>query len=174
MMDQYIYSESHVSENYNKTMQVDDILKLAGTIWSEIKSDPDFKNESKLDSIFEKYYKKYHDFGTGFPIILRWMVYLERYSEKSFKKFLKKYSTTNITSKKDFLILQAEYLVYLYEENKHYDRKQINTYREFIIKQLLEEEELHKKMEEEAKEEINKMNMAKRKRLYEYLISSIK
>jgi hypothetical protein len=94
---------------------------------------------------------------------------MHRYSDKAFKRFLRKYSTAKISSKKDFLILQAEYIVYLYEENKHCDKKHINIYREFIIKQLLDEEDQMVKIQDELKNELNNMDNEKRNQLYEYV-----
>ena len=98
---------------------------------------------------------------------------MHRYSEKAFKKFLIKYSTAKIETKQDFLILQADYIVYLYEENKHYNKKHVNTYREFIIKQLLDEEEQLKNIQNELKTEMDTLDDNKRKRLYEYIKSTI-
>lgn len=167
----YIFTETEVKPNMNyaKSLPLDDILALGNNIWNEVRHNPDIKNEKKAEEIYYATYNKYHDFGSSFPLILRWMVQMHKYSEKAFKKFLRKYSTANISSKKDFLILQADYIVYLYEENKHCDKKHINTYREFIIKQLLEEEEQMKKIDEELKTEIANLDDEKRKRLYEYI-----
>jgi hypothetical protein len=97
------------------------------------------------------------------------MIQLKKYSTKAFKRFLIKYSNTDITSRKDFLTLQAEYLVYLFEENKHHDKKVINNYREFIIKQLLEEDEKMNNIIQEAEEEIRKREFNKRNQLYNYV-----
>ncbi len=175
MTENYVFSETTVKSNtnYAKSLPFDEIVLLSNKIWKEVKSNPDIKDEKKSEEIYYSIYNKYHDFGSSFPIILRWMVQMKKYSEKAFKKFLRKYSNADISSKKDFLILQAEYIVYLYEENKHYDKKQVNTYREFIIKQLLEEEEELKTIEEELKEEINNIDAEKRNRLYEYIKSEI-
>lgn len=167
--DNYIFSTTNVSEQYSSNMPIDDIVKLGDKIWNEIKYDQDIDNESKQDDLFQKYFSLHPDFSRAFPLVLRWMVYLHKYSSKSFKKFLLKYSTTKISTKKEFITLQAEYLIFLYKESGHYSPKQISDYRSFIIKQLLDEEDLHVKMEQEAKEEIEKMEFEKRKLLYEYI-----
>lgn len=171
----YIFSETEIKPNLNyaKSLPFNDIIELGNKIWNEVKNNPDIKNEKKSEEIYYKYYNKYNEFGSSFPLILRWMVQMHKYSEKAFNKFLRKYSTASISSKKDFLILQADYIVYLYEENKHYDKKQVNTYREFIIKQLLEEEEQIKKIDEEVKIELSNLDNEKRKRLYEYIKNQI-
>lgn len=167
----YVFAETEVKPNVNyaKSLPLDDILSLGNKIWNEVRYNPDINDEKKSEEIYYSIYNKYHDFGSSFPLILRWMVQMHKYSTKSFKKFLVKYSTADISSKKDFLILQADYIVYLYEENTHYDKKHINLYREFIIKQLLDEEEQIKKIDEEMKQELNNIDEEKRKRLYEYI-----
>jgi len=168
MSDNYVFAETEI--NYAKSLPLDNILTLGNKIWNEIKRNPDIKNEKKVEEIYYSMYNKYHDFGSSFPLILRWMVQMNKYSENAFKKFLKKYSNSNISSKKDFLVLQSEYVVYLYEENnKHHNKKHINAYREFIIKQLLEEEEELKKIDEEFKVEITNIDDEKRRNLYEYI-----
>lgn len=167
----YVFTETKMDSNINyaKSLPLDDIIKIANNIWHEVKKHPDIHDEKKSENIYHNIYNKYHEFGSSFPLILRWMVQMHKYSEKAFKKFLIKYSSANISSKKDFLILQADYIVYLYEENKHYDKKHINSYREFIIKQLLDEEDELKKIENELSSELNKIDDEKRKRLYDYL-----
>lgn len=167
----YVFTETEVKPNVNyaKSLPLDEILSLGNKIWNEVKSNPDFNNEKKSEELYYSIYNKYHDFGSSFPLILRWMVQMQKYSSKAFNKFLRKYSTSNISSKKDFLILQADYIVYLFEENNHYDKKCINTYREFIIKQLLDEEEQIKQIDIEMKKELEDMNKEKRKRLYDYI-----
>lgn len=169
-MENIIFSETAV--NYSKNMQLDELLSLGTKIWNEVKKNPDIKDEKKSEELYYTIYNKYKDFGSSFPLILRWMVQMQKYSEKAFKKFLLKYSTANITSKKEFLILQADYIVYLYEESKHYNRKQVNTYREFIIKQLLEEDDELSSIQEELKTELQNLDMEKRQRLYEYIKSN--
>jgi len=170
-MTDYIFAETDVKSNVNyaKSLPLDDLLKIGNKIWNEVKSNPDIKDEKKSESIYYNIYNKYHDFGSSFPLILRWMVQMHKYSERSFKKFLIKYSNTDISSKKDFLILQADYIVFLYEENNHYDKKQVNAYREFIIKQLLDEEDQIKKIDKEVKEELEHIEQEKRKQLYKYI-----
>jgi hypothetical protein len=167
---EYIYTDTTVK--YSNSLPINDILELADIIWKDIKKLPN--NDNSNDSTYQMIFDKYKDFGYSFPLILRWMVQLKKYSSKSFKKFLLKYSTANIESKKDFLILQAEYLVYLYKEDNKYDKNQVNLYREFIIKQLLEEDVILQELELELKkeEEINSEN--KRKKLYEYVINNKK
>lgn len=166
---EYIYSETKVNTQYSQSLQIDELIKLANVIWTDVKSNKKQNTEEMFDVVFNKY----REFGSSFPIILRWMVEMDKFSDRAFKKFLYKYSNTDITNKKDFLIVQAEYLVYLYEETKHYDKNQVNLYREFIIKQLLEEDKLLSQMEEETKKELEKLKEEKRKELYEY-VKSIK
>lgn len=171
MQDQYEYGSQYCQYSHNYSTE--QLLTLANSVWAEIKKE--FKTNTDLDSLYITIFDRHKDFGTSFPLILRWMVQMQKYSEKAFKKFLVKYTSTKINSKKDFLILQAEYIVYLYEESKHYSKKDINQYREFIIKQLLEEDALFDKVHEEVQieEQKNKEQLSKevREKLYNYLLS---
>jgi hypothetical protein len=167
MEDQYVYTESRVQESYQH-LSVDDLIKLANDIWKDIKSHPKFNDDSASDELTNEFFTKYKDFSYSFPIVIRWMIQLRVYSSKSFKKYLLKYKESNITSRKDFAILQSEYLVFLYKENKRYDQNNVNLYRDFVIKQLLEEEEEQIKIEKEFREELNNVNNEKRREAYEY------
>lgn len=184
---EYIFSDVLVTDTKitRNEIPMDNLLKLAGTIWNEVlleltkldkslnssssSSSKSQSNEDKLETIFSDIYNKYHDFGSSFPLILRWMVQMKKYSERAFKKFLIKYKSANITSKKEFLILQAEYIVYVYEDSGHHDKKNINTYREFIVKQLLEEEETFNQIQNELKQELEHATVDQRKELYNYI-----
>lgn len=168
--EQYIFTESNIQEG-TKELPLDQLLELADKIWSDVKHNPGFNKEEKLSELTDYYFNKYKDFSYSFPIVIRWMIQLGKYNKKAFKKYLFKYKETKITCRKDFAILQAEYLVFLYKEENHYDQKYINNYREFIVKQLVEEEELHKKVEEEFNDELKKIDREKRERLFQYLLN---
>lgn len=170
VQENYIFSEHNVNMLHKNSLPLKELLILAKQIWQDCQRN---SNNKEYDTMFTKY----RDFGTSFPLVLKWMVHMNKYSERAFKKFLIKYNATNISSKKDFLILQADYIVYLYEEDKHYDKKNVNNYREFIIKQLLEEEEELKQIEDEFKSKIEKIESnndnEKRQLLFDY-ISNLK
>jgi hypothetical protein len=169
MQDNYIYTSQNCS--YENNVSFDDLLEMANNIWKEVKKE--LKKTNDLDSLYIQFFDKYKDFGKSFPIILRWMVQMQSYSEKAFKKFLIKYSNANIQNKKDFLILQADYIVYLYEESKHYKKQEVVNYKEFIIKQLLEEDSMFDKIQEEykiqEKEDKDTALQNCRQKLYNYL-----
>jgi hypothetical protein len=170
---QYIFTETNVSQTYSQNLPIEDLVKLADQIWADVKTHPDFGTTDEKDKEHEDmyyiYFDKYKDFGLSFPIILRWMIQMTKYSSKAFKKFLIKYNTANVSDKKESLILQAEYIVFLYKESQHYDEKNVNFYRDYIIKVLLEEHNAHEKIQEEIKQELEKIKDEKRIELYEYL-----
>jgi hypothetical protein len=165
-------NESHVfSETVAhcaQSLPLHDLISLANVIWNEVRT-VNITDEDKLEDYYNQVHSKYKDFGSSFPIVLRWMVQIKKYSEKAFRKFLIKYSSAKIESKKDFLILQADYVVYIYKENKHHDRKNVEAYREFIIKQLLDEEAEMARIGEEYKQALKKMDEEKRLELYKEL-----
>lgn len=175
---EYVYSEQTCK--YECNLSSEQLITLANTIWQDVKtelkkvkSDTE-DNEVEIDKLYVTMFDKYKDFGTSFPVILRWMVQMKRYSERAFKKFIVKYSTYDIKSKKDFLILQADYVVYLYEETNHYTKNEVNKYRNFIIKQLLDEdsvfEQIHKDVEQEELKNKEKKSNECREKLYSFLL----
>ena len=163
MNTEYAFADNQIK--YTQSLPMDDIIAMANNIWSDVKKLPDDISETQYHDI----YNKYREFGSSFPIILRWMIQMKKYSNKAFKRFLIKYSGTDIKSRTEYLKLQAEYLVYLYQEGEHYSKKDINNYRDFIIKQLMDEDDKMTKYIQEADVEINKIEYEKRERLYNYI-----
>ena len=165
MEDQYEFSEIKASIDVPKK-SLEEIVDIANDIWKEIKSSPEFKNDKQLDDLLKVLQDKYADFNNGFPIILRWMVQMRKYDRDAFKKYLMKHSTAELKTREDFLILQAEYLVFMFRnENKHIAENKIKEYRDYIIKMLLDEDkefvkitkEVEKQFELDKKEKIEKI-----------------
>jgi len=170
--DQFIFTETEIQEG-TKELPIDDLLKLADTIWNDIKSDINYNKEEKLSYMTEYYFSKYKDFSYSFPIVIRWMIQLNTYNRKAFKKYLLKFKETKLISRKDFAILQAEYLVLIYKEtHSHYKNSDVNTYRDFIVKQLVDEEALHTTVEKEFKQELEAISKEKREQFYQYLLQT--
>lgn len=168
----YIFSESPVS--YSNNMSIDKIIDLGKKIWIDVKKETkNIKTDKEKDELYNILFNKYKDFASSFNIVFKWMVMMNIFNERAFKKYLYKYSSTNISSKKEFIIIQAEYLVFLYEDSKHYDNKMVNRYRDYLIKQLLEEEEEFEKIQKELESELNNLDNEKRKDLYEHIKNSI-
>jgi hypothetical protein len=165
----YIFAEKTVK--YSNNLPLEDILNMGNAIWKDIKKTK--KNETDDDSIYNIFYEKYKDFATSFPLVLKWMIQANTYTESAFKKFLLKYTSTTLETRKDFLKLQAEYLVYIFKEKGHPSIKQVNEYRDHIVKMLFEEDDTFDKIQKEYTEELTKIDdqiyEQKRQILYNYM-----
>lgn len=174
--DQFIFTETNIKNinvNYDQNhLDLGELVKLSNDIWNDVKCHHLFNIEEKESEMLRIYFTKYKDFAYGFPIVLKWMICLQQYSQNAFRKYLYKYKEAKITDRTEFVKIQAEYLVFLFKENKHYKIDDINQYRNFVIKQLLEEENLQKQIEQEFTKEINieneKEDKNKRLEIYEY------
>jgi hypothetical protein len=176
----YDYAEVNASAARTfsaKNATPDDIIKIANTIWSKvvssgIKSDDDAGN----DKLFESLHEEYKDFGTSFPLVLRWMVQARQYKPKALKLYLLKHASTELNSREDFLNLQAEYLVMLFREQQvHPTEAAINLYRtqvrEFLLKEDKEFVEIQKQVEADLEAAEKKANLERRLELYKHLLS---
>lgn len=151
------------TETNNTKIPIEDVIILADNIWKDIKS-----SQLNEDQKMETYYSKYNTFAGSFPIVLKWMIQMNSYNKSAFKKFLYKYNNTTVNDKTSFLTLQAEYLVYVYRESKHVTTSQINTYRNCVVKQLLDEDKEFEEIQEQIKQE---KDSERRKNIYNYLKS---
>jgi hypothetical protein len=166
-MDNYIYNEFAVSSGVNTPhATLDEVVNIGNNIWNEVK---DVKESNEL----EKIQTKYSDFTNSFPLVLRWMVQMNKYNEGVFRKYLMKHSTAKLDTREAFLRLQAEYLVLMFRhENKRCEHNKINNYREYVVKMLLDEDkefiEIQKEVEEEMEKTKKENDMERRKQLYKY------
>lgn len=109
--------------------------------------------------------KDFTEFYNEFPIVSRYMICLESYNRKAFKKMLIKCKNTTFSSNKKesneeiWIQRQADYIKYLWEENqtKRYTTKQANEVWNMAYKSLSGEfkhfKDLHSKMEEKVKKD---------------------
>ena len=172
---EYIFTESSVDQSYEHNLPIDKVIELGSDIYNKVKIGLNKLNNdnTKIDEFYHMIFNEHKYFASSFPIVLRWMVYMNKFSTKAFKKYLIKYSSSNINNKRDFLELQAEYLVFLFKEEKHYTPQQISSYRNSIINQLLNEEEtflkIQQEIELETKEKEKQKELDNRNNLYNYI-----
>lgn len=163
--------------NYSQRSTPADLIKLGATIWRRVvdsKISP--QDEAANDKLLENLQAEFRDFSTSFPLVLRWMVQMRRFSSKSFERFLLKHASVDLKSRESFLRLQAEYLVLLYQEdNPHVSTKKVEKYRESVVKHLIDEDkafvEIQKQVDEDFKKSTMEINDERKRRLYEYLVS---
>ena len=176
MSDQIEFSESIISSNVvSPHSSIEDIITIANNIWNEVKTAKNTNDGKELNDRLVILQTKYNDFNSSFPLILRWMVQMRKYNELVFRKYLMKHSTTKLDTRESFLILQAEYLVLMYRhENKKINKTSIQSYREFIIKTLLDEDKEFMEIQEDVEKEMEKTKKendnARRKKLFEIIM----
>ncbi|MDE2097431.1 MAG: hypothetical protein KGL39_09320 [Patescibacteria group bacterium] len=151
-----------------KTQTLDKIIGEGNEIYAALQKDVADKKVAPGDydgnkKLYESYHEAHKDFGTSFPIVLKTMVFMRKYSTEAFRKYLYYYksraapagtSTGVFESRDKYLEVQAEYLVFLHkDEAKHYDTQTITNLRQQIVKKLKEEDkefvETHKEVTEE-------------------------
>jgi hypothetical protein len=119
---------------------------LKNTIFDEIK-------------LLEELQIEHTQFSLIFPLVLRWMVQMKQFKVHAFKEYLSFFISAEILSRSDFIKVQSEYLVLLFKNlNPTSTKIDIENYREQIISHLMNEDELFKKIEEEAKVELEQQN----------------
>lgn len=172
----YEFSETPVVTSLpQQRKSPEDILGIAAEIWNKIKkSNIAATDDEKNDKLLAELQKTYSDFNISFPIVMRWMVQMRKYSSKAFEKYLLKHATTKLDSREEFLKLQAEYLTLLkLEESKHPDMAVIHKYKQNVIDMLLEEDkafmDMHKQVEEEMEKKRVDDDSDRRKMLIEFI-----
>lgn len=139
----------------NKEEQIEEIAKIAKSIWKKI-IEYYLKNNNSSE-LLNQLQNEYNEFFLSFPLVLRWMVEMRQFKMKVFKAYLDKFINVEISSKTEFLKLQGDYLVMLFIDlNPAAPKEKIAQYEEDITNYLLLEDETFKDMEEEAKEELKK------------------
>lgn len=176
---EYDFGEVKVKTSvHTPKASIDDLITIADNIFKQIKEakvDPNNSDES--DALLERLQTEHANFTNSFPVVLRWMVQTRKYSNKAFKKYLMKHSTTKLDSKESFLRLQAEFIVLMFkEEHPRCPTKTVVQYRENIVNNLLEEnkqfDEISKRVEEELKMAKDNANDARRQLIYKYLMEN--
>lgn len=162
-----IYTDlSHFCEiDDPEDVKINKVCTIATNIWKFI-IEHNLKNKlenKKTDEyevkLLEELQIEYTHFSLLFPLVLRWMVQMRQFKTQAFKEYLSFFINAEISSRHDFLKTQGEYLVLLYKNiNLNSTKKEIDNYREEIIRNLIDEDELFKKIEEEAKLELEQQD----------------
>jgi hypothetical protein len=161
----------------SKRATPDELVKLAQNIWKKIKESKVPKDdEAGNDKLLEILQDEFKDFNMSFPLILRWMVQMRKFSSKAFEKYLLKHASVKLDSREAFLELQADYLVLLYRsENAHPDESYVKKYRASIIKNLLDEDKLFLEVQKEVEKDLARdasiIDIDRRAKLYEFLLN---
>jgi len=146
-------------------VKIHKVSTIATNIWKfviehNLKNNLENKKTDEYEvKLLEELQIEYTHFSLLFPLVLRWMVQMRQFKTQAFKEYLSFFINAEISSRHDFLKTQGEYLVLLYKNiNLNVTKKEIDNYREEIIRNLIDEDELFKKIEEEAKLELEQQD----------------
>lgn len=164
------------------TATIEFVIGVCHRIFNDVKDA--YKKADKIDEAFcdelhSEIIKKYKDFGSMYPIVLRHIVYERKFYPDVMKKFLLHVSNHPIKNREESLEIQAEYLVYsMRHENPRTDVKRIYEYRNYVVKELKENDKKLELCIKEATEEMQRDKEAgqqdRRERLREYLSRRLK
>jgi hypothetical protein len=178
-MEGYAFGETPIEMTARSSQRATpaELVGIANQIWKRIgDSGVDAEDGPGCEKILEQMHAEFKDFSISFPLVLRWMVQLRKYSAKAFEKYLLRHATATLDSRQSFLELQAEYLVLLFrEEHLHPDEGAVRRYRTAIVEQLLEEDrtfmDLQKKVEKDLEKMASDIDQDRRRALYEYILA---
>jgi hypothetical protein len=157
-MDAYIDEAAAIYADFKHRLYKDDSFKELG-------------DDDRLD-FFQRRYAK---FAKTFPIVIRYMVQLRRFSTRAFKKFIEIMKKKPYRSEDEFCKRQADYVKLLYMEttNTHNVKESQRVWKK-TYEMLTEEIKAFKKAEEVVKkrlEESNTINSHERRRELKKLLA---
>jgi hypothetical protein len=154
-----------------------EVIAIANQIWKRVTSSGiNKKDTAGADRLLETIQAEFKDFNASFPLVLRWMIQMQKYNSKAFEKYLLMHSSAKLDTREAFLELQAEYLVLLYRaEHHHPDENFVRRYRKSIVQQLLEEDKMFIEMQKQVEKDLEKEGIAidrdRRQRLYDHILA---
>jgi hypothetical protein len=153
----------------------EELVAIARQIWQQVqKSGITASDDKGNDALYEKLRLEFRDFGTTFPIPLRWMVQARKYNERAFTRYLAMYAKKPPSTRESFLEAQAEYLVFLYrEENRGASAESVRKYRAEVVRRLTDEDKEFTAMQKEAEAEIARVDINANRDLRERLYADI-
>jgi hypothetical protein len=170
--DEYLLSASVPikADVQSQNVSIENIISSAESIWREVlatgvtKLPEDQAGNAKRDALLQELQRRETDFQSSFPIILRWMVQMGQYRRDAFHKYLLKYKKameTGLADEKEYIVLQAEYLVLLFrEQHPRTSPKDLDAYRKQVVKVLLKETDEFKKIQDEVAKELEALKRA--------------
>jgi hypothetical protein len=129
-----------------KNVTADDLLAEAGVIWNKVraKSLPPGDDEA-ADNFMSETRKSHPQFCKSYPIVTKYMIYMQEYKQDAFKKYLLKISKHPWKNEGEYLDSQADYVVLLYKAtHPRWDINHVNNLRTNIRSMLQQESELFK------------------------------
>jgi hypothetical protein len=154
------------------------ILEMANEIWGKVRGSgvsPD--DDAGNDKLLRRLQGEHKDFALSYPLPFRWMVQARQYNENVFKGYLARSVKAMYKDKKEMLGAQADYLAALFKaRSPRTPPKVLRTYKEKVLKDLVEEDTRFSSAVEEARAEVARVEAeaaaARRQRLCGYLVAA--
>jgi hypothetical protein len=163
------------------TATVDYIIGVVSKLFEDVKAG--YKTIKKItpesvDALHKKIIDNYKDFAQQHPIVVRHIVYEQKFYPKVMEKYLLHLSNHPVTNREQQLETQTEYLVYmLRHEHPRTETKKIYQYRNDVLKEIKDSDEKLQKCIETAAEEMandkEKGNQDRRERLREHFLKQL-
>ncbi len=174
-----VFDEVPVSSRVFSAQQgtPEELVALGLKIWREDVKPSKPEGDAAAADLLARLQEKHADFNHTFPLVLRWMVQLRVFKPKAFKRYLLKHAATSVSSREEFLRLQAEYPVFVFREtHAHPSEDDVRRYRDELVAQLLEEDKTFVELQKKALAEVEAQDLAndadRRRRLVEFLRAS--
>lgn len=141
---------------YSKKVTIDDLLAEAKVIWNYVQD----HREEKFGDILDAVTKAHRDFFTTYAIVVQAMVYNNLYHPKALTKFVKFITGKSLSSEKEYIETQAEYVVFLYKCTckGHWSGKDVDHLRETTVKMMVEQSKDFKQLVAQCKEMVDEMD----------------
>lgn len=170
-----VYAEVPVQASVSSSRKTpDEIVAIGVKLWEAVKkSGVAPEDDAGNDALLDRLQGEFRDFAVSFPLIMRWIVQARQFSSAALRKYL--LGHTAVSSREEFLALQAEYLVILFREaNRHPSEALVRRYRSELISQLKAEDETFLAVHREAEAEVARQDAVvdrdRRRVLYESLV----
>lgn len=154
------YGEAPVTANISTQQKAtpDELVAIGRSIWQRVKNAKiDIADEKASEALLKQIQDEFHDFNQSFPLVVRWTVQRQEFSARALRNFLMKHAAANLTSRRGFLELQAEYPVLVWVERAKERPKpaEISRYRDAVIENLVKEDEMFTRTTEEVDKEFD-------------------
>ncbi len=148
---------------------IEEIVAEAESIWAKVRPKKEearaVERGKRGEELLAMVQADHANFARSFPVVVRWMAQLGKFSKSALSKFLKYHASQDPKSLEDFLSLQVEYPVCCYEEELKkkgmHDRRTVGIYRQKLLENLKQEredfEEAVRRRQAEEKEEEEKL-----------------
>ncbi len=137
----------------------DEIIKEANIIWRKVGNRKLLiDDEDGRGDLLVEMQREHINFARAYPIVLRFMCSLSKFSTKAFKYYLCKIKNNPWKNETEYLDSQVDYLVLLYKEtNRGWTPQMVNNYKDTMRKTLQTEHDDMKKIGKEQSEFVKKL-----------------